>query len=275
MIDKILFYLPQILLGGVLGVFVSWMGVFVILRKSVFLGITLAQAITLSVIFVLLLDIHSELLTLILGILFFLPVFVAYERFNLKEAILAAGFVFYGALGQILTSLSGNVQNHIIAAYFGNILLISEKEWSHILIPLIVILFLFVIFYKKILAISFDPLFSKISGIRVSFYEGIYFLILSGILTLSIHFMGSFYTIAHLVIPPTISLLISRNFFFTFLSSTLISVSSTILGFVVSLWEWEITFLDKTLHLPTSSSIIVILSLFLILLLMKPKSHYQ
>ncbi|MFN3603722.1 MAG: metal ABC transporter permease [Leptonema sp. (in: bacteria)] len=267
MIDSIYFYLPQILIGSIVGISTAGIGVLVLLRKGIFMGITLSQAITVALIITLILEIHNEILILILGILFFLPVYFLYNKIEFKEAILASGFVFYAALGQILTALGANVQNHIVIAYFGNILLIPSKEWLHILVLLLVVYILFIIFYKKILAISFDLHYSKIIKMNVLLVEIIYFLILTAILTMSIYYMGSFYSIAHLVIPSLIAITIARNMISAFLLSSLISLISTMLGFTISLWQIQIQ--NQNINLPTSSTIILVMSLFLIVLLKK------
>lgn len=269
MIENLLFYLPQILIGSIVGMFSAWIGVFVLLRKSIFMGITLSQAITVSVIISFLLEFHSEIIVHLISILIFLPVYFLYYKVEFKEAILASGFVFYAGLGQILTSIGANVQNHIVVAYFGNILLIPEKEWVHILFPLLIVCILIIIFYKKILAISFDLTFSKIIKMNVYFVEIIYFLILTAILSMSIFFMGSFYSIAHMVIPSLIGLTLAKNLRFAFFIALSISFFSTLFGFIASLIPISIN--DKSLNLPTSSTIILVLSLFLILLIKRNK----
>lgn len=269
MIDSILFYLPQILIGSIVGICTALIGVFVLLRKSIFMGITLSQGITVSLILIFLLEIHNKILVHILGILIFLPVYFLYNKIRFKEAILASGFVLYSALGQILTSIGANVQNHIIVAYFGNIVLISEKEWLYILFPLFLLCILFIVFYKKILAISFDSIFSKIIGIHVVIIEIVYYVILTGILSVSIYFMGSFYTLAHLVIPSLIGIMSAKSMKSAFLISSLISCVSTILGFIISLKE--IIIQNHVMNLPTSSTIILVLCMFLVFLIRSDK----
>ncbi len=267
MIEKILFYQPQILIGSLVGVATAVIGVFVILRKSIFLGITLSQSITVSLILVLLWEIHNELIIHVLGILLFLPIYFLYDQFRFKEAILASGFVLYSALGQILTSIGANVQNYVIVAYFGNILLIPEKQYSNIIFLVLFFALLFIIFYKKILAVSFDKIYSKIIQINVFFIEVVYYFILTAILTISIYFMGSFYTIAHLVIPPLIGIMLTRSLQKAFFLSSIISFVSTIVGFMISLIEIQIQ--DIVINLPTSSTIILVLCIFLIFLIKK------
>lgn len=269
MIENFLFYFPQILIGSIVGMFTAWIGVFVLLRKSIFMGITLSQAITVSVIISFLLDFHSEIIVHLISILVFLPVYLLYHKVEFKEAILASGFVFYAGLGQILSSIGANIQNHIVVAYFGNILLIPEKEWIHIFFPFLIVLILIIIFYKKILAISFDLTFSKIVKMNVLFIEIIYFFILTAILSMSIFFMGSFYSIAHLVIPSLLGLKLTKNMKSAFLIALLISLFSTLTGFLISLIPIQIK--GVVFNLPTSSTIILALSFFLIFLFRRNK----
>lgn len=267
MIEKLIFYFPQISIGILVSIATAIIGFFVLLRKSVFLGITLSQSITVGVILSFLLDIHSEWLVQFLGVMFFLPVFYFYRKHPFKEAVLATGFVFYTALGQILTALGASVQNHIVTAYFGNILLIPSGEWLHIIIPLTLFSILFILFYKRILAISLDETYTRV--IRFPYYttEIVYFFLLSGVLSLSIYFMGSFYSMAHLIIPAFLSLQLVRSLKTAFLIAIILSATSTVTGFMISLYELPL--FSRTIHLPTSSMIVLVLTSFLILLIKK------
>jgi len=267
MLENILFYLPQITIGIFVGAFTAVIGIFVILRKTIFMGITLSQSITVAVILSLLFDLHYEGIVHLLGIILFLPIYIYHNKVENKEALLASGFVFYGALGQILTSIGANVQNHIVAAYFGNILFITEKDWLHIVIPLFLMILLLILLYQWILAVSFDKEYAFIVNFPVKFIETIYFIILTAILSLSIYFMGSFYSVAHLIIPGFIALQISRNMKSSFLIAITISIISTMTGFIISLLEINIK--NQILHLPTSSTIIMMLCLSFIILFIK------
>ena len=267
MLENIYFYLPQIIIGTIVGLFTSIIGIFVILRKTIFMGVTLSQSITVAIIITFLFDLHFEFLVHILSILLFIPIYVLHNKVINQDALLASGFVFYAALGQILISIGANVQNHIVAAYFGNILFLSEKEWLHIIIPIIVISVLLLIFYKWFLAITFDKEYAYIINLPVNLIEILYFFILSAILSLSIYFMGSFYSIAHLIIPSIIALQISRSMKAAFIIAILISVFSTIIGFIISLIEINIA--NTKFNLPTSSTIILVLSLNFVFLLFK------
>ena len=267
MIENIYFYLPQLIIGTIVGLYTAIIGIFVILRKTIFMGVTLSQSITVAIIVTLLFDLHFEGFVHLLAIILFLPIYLLHNKVMDKDALLAAGFVFYAALGQILTSIGANVQNHIVSAYFGNILFISEQEWLHIIIPIIVISVLLIIFYKWFLAIAFDKEYAYIANLPVSLIEILYFLVLSAILSLSIYFMGSFYSIAHLIIPGIIALQISRSMKSAFIIAILISVFSTIIGFIISLTEINIA--NTKFNLPTSSTIILGLSLNFVFLLFK------
>lgn len=267
MIENLYFYLPQIIIGTIVGLFTAIIGIFVILRKTIFMGVTLSQSITVAIIITLLLDLHFEGLVHFLAMILFLPIYLLHNKVINKDALLASGFVFFAALGQILTTIGANVQNHIVAAYFGNILFLSEKQWLHIVIPIILISIILWIFYRWFLAISFDQEYAYIANLPVNLIETLYFLVLSATLSLSIYFMGSFYSIAHLIIPGIIALQISRSMKSTFIIAILISVFSTIVGFIISLMEINIA--NTKFNLPTSSTIILVLSLNFVFLLFK------
>jgi len=259
------FYKVQIVTGALSAAILAGLGVFVVLRRMVFAGVALSQAASTAVVVALLFELHEafgESLILAITLVLFLPFyFLQMWQPAHSDAIFGTAFVVFAAVGQILLAVGAGAKNHLIAAFFGNIVTMSDQEWHHLWLPAILLLLLFVFLYHSFVSVSFDPVHARLSGLRVHVIDGLFFLMLSSSLTVSIYLMGSFYSIAHLIIPGLVGVMIARSIPVAILIAVVVSVLSTIVGFSVSLIPFTVG--SDTINLPTSSSIILMLSLWL------------
>lgn len=268
MIESLSFYAPQIITGSIIGVLTAVVGVFVILRRMIFAGIALSQAASAAVVLTLLLEMHSEPAVFALTIAVFLPFYLLQHRSErLPDAVLAGSLVFFSALSQILLALGAGAQNHLITAFFGNILTMPEHEWQHLWFPVLISGTAFAYLYRPLLSVSFDRTYARTSGLNPWAIEVPFFLLLIACLTTAIYLMGSFYSVAHLIIPGLVGLSFARSMRTAFILAVAISLFSTLAGFSLSLVPLNIN--GQTLNLPTSSTVILVLSAFLPLLLLR------
>jgi ABC-type Mn2+/Zn2+ transport system permease subunit len=250
-------FLPQIILGTLLGVLLSNLGILLVLRKMSFFGVTLSQVSTFSFALVLFLGYKGEFLPILFSIFFLVPVFYLTQSSKSKsDTILAILFVGFGSLSQILLSFGGNVQNHLLTAYFGDILTSEIKLQSFMILLIAINIILFIVFFHKILFLSFDPDEYKVRG-NPKLIELLFFAIITSILSVSVNLLGSFYSAAQLIIPAFTALYLTRSLGLALSVAGILSFLSTLLGFSFSLlgWDWK----GELIYFPTSSTIVVIL----------------
>lgn len=258
MIEYFEFYRNQLLLGTAVGSIVAAFGVFVLLQRMVFFGLTLAQAATCAVAVSLMKGWHSEFVILGLGLAFMTPFFALRQsRPPNMDAILLIGMMFFTAVSQLLLAFGGNVQNHLLTAFFGNILTVDRDEWVHFLPWGISLTLLFVLLYRNFTAVFFDRDQAKLDGYHVYTTESIFFVLLSISLGLAINLLGSFYAVSHLILPALFGITITRSLPAAILLSVIYSAAGTALGFSLSLLPLNLS--GETIHLPTSSTIILVL----------------
>ena len=260
MMEFAIFYKVQILAGMLTGGMLSAMGVFVLLKRITFFGVTLSQAASVSVIVALIMGIRGEVFILALTSAIMLPFhFLTQKENRNSEAILSGGFVFFTASGHALTALGGNVSNHLTRAYFGDVLTVSQEEWNHFILPGIAFVPLFLFFFPYFKAVSFDRDETIVAGLHAKSIEFIFFLLLTGILGISIRLFGSFFSLAHLIFPGLLALRFSKSVTGAIIGGLFFSLISTVCGFFLSFLEIPIG--DEILHFPTSSIIILILGI--------------
>jgi len=258
--STIQFFLPQIILGTVIGGFLACLGVIIVLRKMAFFGVTLSQVVSSSVAVSLFLEIQGDIFILLLSCLFLIPLVMIYKTNDSSgDTILGIVFVSFTAFSQLLLNLGGNVKNHLMAAYFGDILT-SQVKLNFTLVTILGLsILLFIIMYRRILFLSFDENEFVVRKLSPKLTEISFYLIMTVAISISVNLLGSFYSIAHLLIPVYTALFFARSMRFLFVFSIIFSGLSTLFGFVISLKGFQYN--SEIVYLPTSSAIVVLMSL--------------
>ena len=222
--STIQFFLPQIILGTVIGGFLACLGVIIVLRKMAFFGVTLSQVVSSSVAVSLFLEIQGDIFILLLSCLFLIPLVMIYKTNDSSgDTILGIVFVSFTAFSQLLLNLGGNVKNHLMAAYFGDILTSQVKLNFTLLTILGLSILLFIIMYRRILFLSFDENEFVVRKLSPKLTEISFYLIMTVAISISVNLLGSFYSIAHLLIPVYTALFFARSMRFLFIFSIIFS----------------------------------------------------
>ena len=275
LISNIKLFYPQILLGSFVGILLSCIGVSIVLRRMAFSGLTLSQAVSLSVAVSMFFNWQGNISIVLFSSILFIPVLVLYRnRDTGKDTLLGILFVCFAALSQILMSFGGNVQNHLLSAYFGDILTSSAVFNPSSIVILVLALLLFVIMYKRVLFLSFDEDEFRVKGFSPILTELIFYFSAIIILSVSVNLLGSFYTVAHLLIPVYTALFFARSMRFIFIFGVIFSFISTFSGFSISLIPLK--YQGNEIFLPTSSIIIGFMTLlaFVIISTVKLKNRF-
>lgn len=275
MFEYLAFYKYQLIIGGSLGISCAILGVFVLLQRQSIFAATMSQAGVLAFAFVVLgrewIAMHSggsggetsehsaNWMVLALNILLMAPFYVLRARGTTNfDAVLVAGIAFFSATAQILT-VAGGLHTHLLNAYFGNILTVGVRDLWDVMFVLVPAAMVLIWIYRSLVAVSFDRDHAKLSGISVRWIDLLFFILLAAVAALTIRLMGSFYALAHIVLPGLFALAWTRSIRFALPVAALYSILATAGGFFVSLTP--ITMGDQTLNLPTSSVIVILLVL--------------
>lgn len=253
------FYKVPILAGILVGILLGAIGIFVVLRRITLFGITLSQAAGVAVILSLIAGIHGEIFILFATVIVMLPFhfFSASSNKN-SDAVLAGGFVFFTSLSHLLTAFGGGISNHLTRTFFGDILTVTEDEWLHLTIPILVIIPVFYFLLPYFKAVTFDRDETVILGRNSDLIELLFFLLLTFLLGMAIKLFGSLFSIAHLILPALAVLPFSKNVGRAVIFAMLFSAAATLLGFTLSFFPIHMG--SEEIHLPTSTSIILFLS---------------
>lgn len=152
------------------------------------------------------------------------------------------------AVGIVAVSLAGGVNTNVSDYMFGSIVAISKTD-LYLCVPLLVlIIVLFVLFYNKIFAVTFDEGFSKVSGVKVEFYNMVIALLTALTVVIGMRIMGTL-LISGLVIFPALSAMrVFSSFRRVTICSAVISCICFILGTLISIM----------LDTPVGASIVIV-----------------
>jgi len=161
----------------------------------------------------------------------------------------AVALVSTGALavGVTASSLSGGMNQDFNSYMFGTILGLSESDVILSIAISIPVLVLFVLFYNKIFAVTFDENFSKATGVKVNIYNALVAVLTALIIVLGMRLMGALLISSLVIFPSLTSMRVCKTFKSVVICSGVVSVICFLLGICSSV----------LFNLPTGASIVI------------------
>lgn len=137
------------------------------------------------------------------------------------------------ALGVMAVSVSG-MNSDLDSYLFGSILAISESDVVISVILALLVLVLFIFFYTKIFAITFDENFARATGTKAGAYNMLIALLTALTIVIGMRMMGSMLISSLIIFPALCSMRVFKSFRAVTVCSAVISVVTFIVGMVIS-----------------------------------------
>lgn len=152
-------------------------------------------------------------------------------------AMVSVGALALGYLLMSAYSTSANVAGDVCSSLFGSfsILTLSASDVWVCALMSVAVLALFVIFYHKIFAITFDEDFARAIGIRTSLYNLLVAVVTAVIIVLAMHLVGSLLISALVIFPALSAMRLCKSFRGVVICSAVISVVAATVGILISL----------------------------------------
>ncbi len=242
-------FMQRAIIAGVLlaGLF-SYLGVFVVLRRMAFFSDGIAHASLAGVAAGVLLSINPLITALMASVVFAVIMFFL-EKKTTVSSDTAVGLIFtFGmSLGVLLISLKRGYQPELIGFLFGNILMIKSLDLLLIAIASVLISGLLFLFRREITLLSLDREMAYLSGVNTDFFQLLMNILLAVSVVLGIKILGIVLVSALLIIPVSISKLISQSFGKLVITSFLFAEAIMLVGI----------FLSYLFDLPTGAIIVL------------------
>ena len=152
-------------------------------------------------------------------------------------AMISVGAMAFGYLLMNLFSTSTNLSGDVCSTLFGStsILTLTKREvWLCAALSVAVVL-IFVFFYNKIFAVTFDESFARATGTCAERYNLLIAVIIAVIIVLAMNLVGSLLISALVIFPALSAMRLSRSFRAVTICSAVLSVLCALLGIAASI----------------------------------------
>ncbi len=248
MTDKLIYYLqfPFVRYALIVGVLIalcsSIFGVTLVLKRFSFIGDGLSHAAFGVMCVAGVLNLSNEMaLVLPVTVLFAIILINSGNRVKIKgDAAIALLSVSSLALGYLLVNIFGtsaNVSGDVCSTLFGStsiLTLTTADVWICIILSVLA-LSVFLLFYNKIFAVTFDESFARATGSGAKAYNLILAVSIAVIIVLAMNLVGSLLITALIIFPALSSMRLFKNFRSVTVFSALISVICAALGIIISI----------------------------------------
>ena len=231
-----------LIVGVLIALCSSLMGVTLVLKRFSFIGDGLSHVAFGAIAVASVLDLDNDMLFVLPAtVLCAILLLQAGEKAKIKGdaaiAMLSVGALAIGYLLMNLFSTSANLSGDVCATLFGStsILTLTRQEvWLCVVLSIVVVA-VFLLFYHKIFAVTFDETFARSSGTKVGAYNLMIAVIIAVIIVLAMNLVGSLLISALVIFPALSAMRVFRSFLSVTVCSAVLSVFCAAAGIIISI----------------------------------------
>ena len=152
-------------------------------------------------------------------------------------AMVSVGALAMGYLLMNIFSASANLSGDVCTTLFGaaSILTLSETDvWMCVGLSLLVVA-VFILFYHKIFAVTFDENFARATGTKASLYNLLIAVVVAVIIVLAMNLVGSLLISALVIFPALSAMRVFKSFRSVTICSAVLSVCCALLGILTAI----------------------------------------
>ncbi len=246
--DKLIMYLqyPFVRYALIVGILIalcsSLLGVTLVLKRFSFIGDGLSHVAFGAMSVATVLQLTNEMM-LVLPVTVISAVLLLRSGQNTKIkgdaaiAMISVAALAFGYLIMNIFSTSSNLTGDVCSTLFGStsILTLTQGEvWLCIILSILVVL-IFVFFYNKIFAVTFDEDFSRASGTWVDAYNLVIAVVIAVIIVLAMNLVGSLLISALIIFPALSAMRVFNSFKAVTICSAAVSVICAFSGIIISI----------------------------------------
>ncbi|HET6361575.1 MAG TPA: metal ABC transporter permease [Gemmatimonadota bacterium] len=195
-----------------IGIVCAYLGVYVVLRRIVFVGATMAQVSSAGIALGILTGWSPNAWSV--GLTFLAVLFFAHPSFGKRwpqDATLGVLFTVSGAAAVLLVAHTARGNEEVVHLVQGNLLAMTAAEARWLAGAFAAILAIHLVFFKEFLYLSFDSTMASTQGYRAGRWNLAFYLLLGIGIALAIKAIGILLMFAFLVIPASLGLVSTRR----------------------------------------------------------------
>lgn len=248
MFDKLGMYLqyPFVRYALIVGVLIalcsSLLGVTLVLKRFSFIGDGLSHVAFGAMAVASVLNLTNDML-LVMPVTIISAILLLRSGQNTKIkgdaaiAMISVGALAFGYLIMNIFSTSSNLSGDVCSTLFGStsiLTLTSYEVWVCTILSVAVVI-IFVLFYNKIFAVTFDENFSKAVGTKAERYNLLIAIVIAVIIVLAMNLVGSLLISALVIFPALSAMRLFRSFKMVTICSAVLSVIGAFIGIIISI----------------------------------------
>jgi zinc transport system permease protein len=247
----------------------SFLGVYVVLKRVVFVTAALSQVSSLGIAGAIFIGAATGLSTDPDRVSAFWPLVSAMavscgaaamlalqhaERRLTRESLLGIWYVVPSGAALLLLDRIGSATHDVDNLLFGNTVFVSTGQLLLLAAIATGVLVVHAVLYKEFIFVAFDHETAKASGMKTGVFNQILFASIAVTIAVTISSIGALPVFAFMVLPAVAALLLTQHLRQTFALAVMIGLASALVGFYAS-FRWS---------LPTGPSMIIVASAFLV-----------
>jgi zinc transport system permease protein len=152
-------------------------------------------------------------------------------------AMISVGALAVGYLLMNIFSTSSNLSGDVCSTLFGStsiLTLTGVEVWVCAVLSILVVA-VFIIFYNKIFAVTFDESFAEAVGTRTGLYNLLIAVIIAFIIVIAMNLVGSLLISALVIFPALSAMRVFKSFKSVTICSACLAVFCSLLGIIISI----------------------------------------
>ena len=248
MIGRLISYLqyPMVQNALIVGVLIalcsSLFGVTLVLKRFSFIGDGLSHVAFGAIAIASVLNLSNQMLLV-------LPVTVVCAVLLLKTgsgtklkgdaaiAMISVGSMAFGYLIMNIFSTSTNLSGDVCSTLFGSTSILTLTSWEVglCIVLSVVVMAVFVLFYNKIFAVTFDESFARAAGTNAEAFNLLIAVVIAVIIVLAMNLVGSLLISALVIFPAVSAMRLFRSFRSVTICAGILSVLCAVAGIAISI----------------------------------------
>ena len=230
------------IVGVLIALCSSLLGVTLVLKRFSFIGDGLSHVAFGAIAIASVLDVSNRMIVV-------LPVTVLCAVLLLKSgqkakikgdaaiAMISVASLAFGYLLLNLFSVSSNLSGDVCSTLFGStsILTLGRSDVALCTVLSLTVVALFIFFYNKIFAVTFDETFSRAAGVNAGAYNLLIAVVIAVIIVLAMNLVGSLLISALVIFPALSAMRIYNSFLKVTICSAVLSVLCAACGMLISI----------------------------------------
>ncbi len=246
-VEKLLFYFSQplvynaFIVGVLVSVCAALLGVTLVLKRLSFIGDGLSHVAFGAIAIASVLNLSNNMyLCLPVTVVSAVLLLNTGKNTKLKGdsaiALISVSALAVGYLLMNLFSTSQNISGDVCSTLFGTtaILTLTAADVWLCVIASVLVIFVYIFFYNKIFAVTFDEDFAKATGVKAGLYNLTLAVTIGVIVVLGMKLVGSLLISALVIFPSLSAMRIFKSFKAVSVCAVCLSVVSATVGFVIS-----------------------------------------